>query len=85
MGYWLEDVDGEWLGDLATNKGMSELRKVAGPALAKLLNNGESESVDEIVSETRNDEKLSYVAKMLEGVSGSVFVTDGCGFVEIEK
>ena len=87
MGYWLEDADGEWLGDLATNRGIGQLREAGSSALRKFLEVGEAneELVREVIKETKELTAVSYVAEMLRKAQTPVFVTDGCGFVEDEE
>ena len=84
MGYWLEDADGKWLGDLASNMGMKELRDGPHDALSKFVEDAEAdkELVKLVVEETEDDSELEYVAKMLKGAKTPVYITDGCGSVE---
>lgn len=84
MGYWLEDADGEWLGDFATNKGIVEMRKFGVSALNEFLDVGEAseELAKQIVVETKKLPELKYVGEMLSGASAPVFVTDGGGKAE---
>jgi len=81
MGYWLEDGDEKWLGDLATNKGVVQLREVGSPALNEFLEAGEAdeELVGRVIAETRKLSTVSYIAEMLGEAKTPVFVTDGCG------
>jgi hypothetical protein len=81
MGYWLEDADGEWLGDFATNKGIVELREGAGSALLEFLDDGEADSelLEKVIEGVAEKKSTRYVAEMLRGAKTPVFITDGCG------
>ncbi len=83
MSYWIEDADG-YVGDFATNVGIAEMRDGAPDSLLRFLDAGEAdeELVEELISDTRDDDRLSYVAEMLEGVKPPVTITDGCGHEE---
>jgi len=87
MGYWLEDADGKWLGDLATNKGIEQLREAGSPALKEFLDAGEAdeELVERVIAEAKKLPVAVYVAEMLEQAEPPVFVTDGCGAAEDEE
>lgn len=77
MSYWLEDENG-WLGDLATNKGIVELREGAVGPLAGFLDRGyaDTEQVAELIGD---DAVPVYVKEMLDGAESPVTITDGCG------
>lgn len=87
MSYWLEDASGGYLGDLASNMGLADLREGESGALREFLEEGEADDklVEGVVSQTKNSSKLSYIADMLDGAVTPVFVTDGCGEVDEEK
>jgi len=84
MSYWLEDGSGEWLGDLATNVGIGELREAGSPSLVEFLDAGEADDglIEKIVNETRELPDVSYLAEMIDGAEPPVCITDGCGDVE---
>jgi hypothetical protein len=81
MSYWLEDADGKYLGDLATNVGINQLRDAGSPALKTFLDQGfaDEDLIEEMVNESLNNPKLSYIAAMFDEVKAPVYVTDGCG------
>jgi len=83
VSYWLEDADGKWLGDFATNKGIIEMREKAGSALLEFLDEGEADAelVEKVIDEVKGDSELSYVAKLLKKGDPPVIITDGCGYV----
>lgn len=87
MGYWLEDNEEKWLGDLATNKGIGQLREAGSLALKEFLDAGEAdeELVESVIEETKELSIVAYVAEMLEGAVAPVFVTDGGGFAGDEE
>ena len=78
MTYWLEDKNGEWVGDFATNKGIIELRDGAPDSLVKMLDDGTADEklVDEIVQASGTPE---YVVELLTDAEAPLFITDGCG------
>lgn len=80
MSYWLEDADGKYLGDLATNVGIRQLWGT-GPAIHDFLEKGEADYnlVQQVILETSPHEHLSYIALMLKNAKAPVYVTDGCG------
>jgi len=84
VSYWLEDDSGKWLGDLATNVGIVELREAGSPSLVEFLDAGEAdeELVERVIIETRNLPEVAYIADMMEGVKPPIRVTDGCGEAE---
>jgi hypothetical protein len=81
MSYWLEDADGKYLGDLASNVGIGQLRKASRGPLASFLASGEANGslVKAIQEEALAVPSLAYVARLLEGAKPPVYVTDGCG------
>ena len=81
MSYWLEDADGAYLGDLASNMGMKELREAGSESLTAFLEAGEADErlVAKVIEEIEGRPGLSHVAEMLKGAVPPVFVTDGCG------
>ena len=81
MGYWLEDSEDTYLGDLASNMGMKELREAGVESLTMFLEAGEADGdlVDKVMEETEDRPELSYIAGMLEKAVPPVYVTDGCG------
>jgi len=87
MSYWLEDGNEEWLGNLATNRGIVELREDAPASLVKFLDQGfaDAELVDKLIANLSGSERFSYIAEMLEGAEAPVVMTDGCGTAEEEQ
>lgn len=85
MSYWLEDAQGEWLGDFATNRGVLDLQWV--PALKEFLERGEAdeELVAKIVEACQDRADLRYIADMLRDAEAPVYVTDGVGGEEGEE
>jgi hypothetical protein len=81
MSYWLEDANEKYLGDLATNGGIVQLREAAGPALAEFLDRagGDAELCRRVALECHSVPRLRYVADLIEGAETPVYVTDGCG------
>lgn len=80
MSYWLEDKDGKYLGDLASNLGLAQLRERGG-ALQEFIEAGQADEnlVERVVQQASKDRKTQYVADLLEDVVAPVFVTDGNG------
>ena len=88
MSYWLEDANG-FLGDLATNRGISQLRDApntpdsvrafleAGEADASLL----QQVIEDLMSSAFNDPLMNLLRK----AKTPVIVTDGVGSVELEN
>lgn len=69
MSYVILDGNGRYKGDLCTIRGIEELEEVAGDALAEFLDTGEADEAlaEEIRSEVDGDDKLSYIAQLLDG------------------
>lgn len=87
MSYWLEDTDGGYLGDLATNVGIIQLRDAGSPSLVEFLDAGEADEdlLKDVIQEAHDNPRLAYLADLLEGVKAPVCVTDGCGQVQENK
>ena len=82
MSYYLEDAGGKYLGDLASNLGLRDLREQGDkPALSEFIRNGQVSATDipALVDELDSDPETEYVAQMLRDVSLSVIITDGLG------
>jgi len=81
MSYWLEDADGKYLGDLATNVGINQLRLLGHEYLNRMLDTGtaDAELVKLIVVESVKDTRTEYISKLLANAVFPVYVTDGCG------
>ena len=81
MSYWLEDRDGNYLGDLATNLGINQLRNAGIGSLRQFLDMGEADDqlVQQIIKDTSLMPSVAYVADLLKNAKPPVFVTDGCG------
>ncbi len=78
MSVWIEDKNG-FVGDLASNSGLSELSRRAGPKLGKLLATGKAETEDElsaIIAEVKGT-AAAYVGTLLASAEAPVVVTDG--------
>lgn len=69
MSYTILDGKGHSKGDLCTVRGIEELEDVAGDALAEFLDTGEADAAlaDEIREEVKDDPKLDYITKLLDG------------------
>jgi hypothetical protein len=83
MSYWLEDADGNYLCDLASNRGLAQLQQRKDmPHLVAFLGAGQTDDVQAVIEDTQGDKATEYIAKVLKGAKAPVFITDGCGSIE---
>ena len=80
MSFWIEDANGQWLGDL-TNFGATDIYEdpKAPDSLKEFMENGEADEElgEKIIEDLRDNDGYGYIVKMLEGAIFPVIVTDG--------
>lgn len=77
MSYQLIDETGN-VKDLVTNAGLARLRTAAGPALTKLLDDGQVDDAGrQATAEGVADEEWAYVPKLLAELKGRVVLSNG--------
>jgi hypothetical protein len=83
MSYFLEDGDGEYLGDLATNAGIVDMSEDNIPdSLKEFLEEGvaEEDLAKKIVKDLKSHSKYGYVSDLLNKAKVfPVIITDGMG------
>lgn len=82
MTYFLEDSAGQYLGDLASNIGLRDLRERDDvPRLSQFIARGQATAaeVDELLDELDSHEDLRYIADALRRGEPPVMLTDGLG------
>lgn len=78
MGYFLLDADSNYLGDLATARGIFEIRRYAGPELERFLNRAIANHVacEAVFRETKGT-ALHYIGELLMKGKPPIIITDG--------